>query len=164
MITPLKNNHLKTPSEHALPTNHDSSTLVNKVKNTWQAKTIENTKQLKLTTQEIENIKTFFTTLRVSDPKDIKNSEDHKTNFLALYKKLNRLSSEEKKRFIAGAIQLLGKPDTFDNQELLKKTFNHAFYRVNAVKFMLQPLTEQMNNQIGHNKLEDDGDDELSFV
>ncbi|MEX6003864.1 hypothetical protein AB6H14_18515 [Providencia vermicola] len=97
MITPLKNNHLKTPSEHALPTNHDSSTLVNKVKNTWQAKTIENTKQLKLTTQEIENIKTFFTTLRVSDPKDIKNSEDHKTNFLALYKKLNRLSSEEKK-------------------------------------------------------------------
>lgn len=97
MITPLKNNHLKTPSEHTLPTNHDSSTLVNKVKNTWQAKTIENTKQLKLTTQEIENIKTFFTTLRVSDPKDIKNSEDHKTNFLALCKKLNRLSSEEKK-------------------------------------------------------------------
>ncbi|MEY0232901.1 hypothetical protein [Providencia manganoxydans] len=167
MITPNMINAFKMASNtQTAENNHtDSNHIANKVGQAWQATSAATKKDTAqddtcpvLTEEKKAAIVQFFSQLNPSlNPKDLP-SDIRQNNFLLVYKKLSNLPAKEKECFIAEAMQMLKTPGSFENQEALKKTFEHALYRFSAVNLMNQPLSNQMNDYI--NSIKIDGDDE----
>lgn len=173
MITPNLMNTFKVDSNTDVAENNHthSSHIANKVAQAWQATspatkkdTVQNAVGPALPEEKKAAIVQFLSQLNPSiNPKDLP-SDIRQNNFLLVYKKLSNLPAEEKMNFIAEAMQMLKTPDSFENQEALKKTFEHALYRFSAANLMSQPLMNQMTDYINSIKLDsDDDEEELKF-
>lgn len=171
MITPNTIKPFTISPQTKTVENHQTNPIANKVSQAWQATSTQvkqpisqKTDYIDLTDAETTDIIEFLSKLKIVEHLDKQNPIDRQANFLALYKKIHNSTSEEKQRFIAGAMQMLKTPDSFANQASLKKIFEHSLYRISAIDLMSQPLIDQMRNHINSIKLEgDDDEEELVF-
>lgn len=167
MITPLAINTLITLSNTGKTVNNNNHILTQKVGKAWQEKSLPSTETINksipnnsLTEIELTEVNKLLTQLKINDSNGDTSSENHRDNFLIIYKKLINISKKEQIALITNVQKVLNIPNSYDNQELLSKTFKRAIYRYNAIALMNQPLVNQMNDQINNISLDGENEEE----